>query len=107
VARRHPQRWAILLGLFFGTSTGGTWLLGAATGCFSPLKPACAFSCAEPPHSCPTDYTCGNDGFCHAPGMADVACESPDSGGVDAGVTQDASDAAIDATDSGADSNPG
>jgi hypothetical protein len=32
--------------------------------CFSPLQPACAFSCAVD-HLCPTDYTCANDGFCH------------------------------------------
>ena len=106
VAGRRSQRLAIAFGLVLGTSTWGTWLLGTP-GCFSPLKPACAFSCVEVPHTCPTDYTCGGDGFCHAPGMADVACESTPSDGADAGLTLDASDAAIDANNSGADSNPG
>ena len=43
-------------------------LFGAgASGCFNPDRPACAFSCIEPPHTCPTGFTCGADNLCHDP----------------------------------------
>jgi hypothetical protein len=38
--------------------------LAAGLSCFSPLQPACAFSCAVD-HLCPASYTCADDGFCH------------------------------------------
>jgi hypothetical protein len=44
-------------------------LLASATlfsACFSPQQPACAFSCAMPPGSCPSGYTCGADQICHS-----------------------------------------
>jgi hypothetical protein len=42
--------------------------LGAAVpACFKPDHPACAFSCADPPHTCPSGYTCGADNLCHDP----------------------------------------
>lgn len=43
-------------------------VLGAAVpACFKPDHPACAFSCADPPHTCPSGYTCGADNLCHDP----------------------------------------
>ena len=43
-------------------------LIGAAApGCFEPDHPACAFSCAAPPHTCPSGFTCGADNLCHDP----------------------------------------
>jgi len=49
-----------------------TWLGALAvgwaaltTGCFSPTKPACAFSCQSETHACPVSYVCGADGICH------------------------------------------
>lgn len=68
--------------------------LGAAVpACFKPDHPACAFSCADPPHTCPSGYTCGADNLCHDPlstgfcllEPADAA--TPDAGAADAGDT--------------------
>jgi hypothetical protein len=42
--------------------SSGLATLGAA--CFSPMQPACAFSCADD-GLCPTSYKCGTDGLCH------------------------------------------
>jgi hypothetical protein len=66
----------------------------ATPACFSPRQPACAFSCAKPPHTCPSDYLCGDDGFCHRDGVpADGTCDrrpeedaSPDAGAADGAV---------------------
>jgi hypothetical protein len=33
-------------------------------GCFSPMKPGCAFSCVTD-GLCPTAYHCADDGLCH------------------------------------------
>jgi hypothetical protein len=54
------------------TSTWLVALLAAALGltaaaCFEPDHPACAFSCADAPHTCPSGYTCGDDNLCHDP----------------------------------------
>ncbi len=66
--------------------------LGAAVpACFKPDHPACAFSCADPPHACPSGYTCGADNLCHDPlntgfcliEPADAA--TPDAGAADMG----------------------
>ncbi|HXI58167.1 MAG TPA: hypothetical protein VNO55_19005 [Polyangia bacterium] len=62
--------------------------------CFSPRQPACAFSCAKAPHSCPSDYLCGDDGFCHREGVPpDGTCDQqpdedagPDAGPADGAV---------------------
>jgi hypothetical protein len=67
-------------------------LAALVAGCFSPRQPPCAFSCATPPHSCPSQYACADDGFCH---------RDDDSGtcmfGVDAGaVTNAPGDGAMD-----------
>jgi hypothetical protein len=45
----------------------------AATGCFSPDNPACAFQCgAFNNFDCPDSYTCNkNDGYCHLNGSSD------------------------------------
>jgi hypothetical protein len=52
------RRWLLGLGLL---------VLGGTTGlaCFAPRQPACAFSCADEPHLCPSGYSCADDGFCH------------------------------------------
>lgn len=52
---------------------------GSVVSCFSPREPPCAFSCARPPHACPPDYTCGNDGYCHRVD-ATAACDYGDAG---------------------------
>jgi hypothetical protein len=57
--------------------------------CFSPRQPACAFSCLKPPHTCPSDYLCGDDGFCHRAGVPpDGTCDQPEGdGAADAGAS--------------------
>ena len=66
--------------------------LGAAVpACFKPDHPACAFSCAAPPRTCTSGYTCGADNLCHDPNstgfcvieVADAA--PPDAGAADTG----------------------
>lgn len=71
-------------------------LLAAAVtllvGCFTPLQPPCAFSCAVD-HLCPAGYACGDDGFCHRPDdpgaclltPADAAVDAPADVATDAG----------------------
>jgi hypothetical protein len=49
----------------------------ALPGCFHPDKPSCAFSCVEPPHTCPSGFTCGGDGLCHDPTSARVCTIEP------------------------------
>ena len=39
--------------------------LATVAGCYSPPKPACAFSCLKAERLCPKDYECGDDGLCH------------------------------------------
>jgi len=56
-------------------------LAGALTACFSPLEPACAFSCG-PDQACPESYACMADGLCHRVG-SQAPCMSP---GADAGA---------------------
>jgi len=85
------------------------WLVGLAlaawvaaagmsmSGCFKPDKPACAFSCAEAPHTCPAGYLCLSDNLCHDPnstGICGIVVLS------DAGT--DTGDAGDGATDAGA-----
>jgi hypothetical protein len=62
----------------------------AATGCFSPRQPPCAFSCADD-GLCPTGYTCQADGVCHRDD-GQGTCDIPSQ--IDAGA-----DAAEDAAD--------
>jgi hypothetical protein len=78
----------------FGLGLVALGAAGGAAGCFSPDKPSCAFSCAEPPHTCPTGFVCGADNLCHDPTSA-AACRIT--------FSDAASDTAQDATD-GADS---
>lgn len=65
--------------------------LGAAVpACFNPVHPACAFTCFDPPHTCPAGYTCGADNLCHDPnnqGFCDIElpdAATEDEGGADA-----------------------
>jgi hypothetical protein len=62
-------------------TTVAVWLALAVTGiagCFTPLQPGCAFSCAVD-HLCPANYVCGDDGFCHrADGMGVCLLSSAD-----------------------------
>jgi len=77
--------------------------LAPLPACFHPDHPACAFSCVEPPQSCPPGFTCEADGLCHdrsnpglclidpvvdASGDGDGAAEASgdDGGGSDAGA---------------------
>ena len=90
--------------------------LGAAAsgvaGCFNPDKPACAFSCAEPPHTCPAGFVCGADSLCHDPtstGTCRITFGDADTtdAGEDAAARDSAPDTANDATDTRTDSPPG
>ena len=88
------------------------FVAAAAPGCFHPDKPSCAFSCVEPPHACPTGFTCGDDGLCHDPTSAQVCLiDLVDAAATDATDAESAAtphdaitDAVLDsATDRGAD----
>jgi hypothetical protein len=57
-------------------------LAAAATACFSPREPACAFSCATD-GKCPTSYVCGSDGLCHRADDAGACLLNPVDGGAD------------------------
>ena len=59
-------RWAVALGLAL-----------ALPGCFHPDKPACAFSCAVAPHTCPAGFVCGLDELCHDPRSTGVCAIQP------------------------------
>jgi hypothetical protein len=64
-------------------------LAGAAPlACFDLKKPPCAFSCAKPPHTCPQNYTCGDDGLCYRDGADPEKCLliPPEDAGGDAGT---------------------
>lgn len=63
----------------------GIAALGGSGGCFSPMQPACAFSCVGGARRCPESYRCGDDGLCHRPGAA-AACTLTAPGQVDAGL---------------------
>ena len=73
----------------------------AATGCFSPRQPPCAFSCADD-GLCPTGYSCQADGLCHrddSQGTCDIQSQI-DAGdaGTDGANASDASDATTDSS---------
>jgi hypothetical protein len=77
-------------------AVGATLLLiaAAAVGCFHPDKPSCAFSCVQPPHTCPSGFMCGDDGLCHDPTSARVCTIDPiDAAAHDAGDAASAADA--------------
>lgn len=69
-------------------------LAAAPIACFSLQQPPCAFTCVDPPHLCPADYTCGTDFLCHRNGTT-VMCglSPPDDGGLER-QADDADDAA-------------
>jgi hypothetical protein len=85
-----PRRFWV--GVAFALAAGG---LGAAVGpgCFGPDRPACAFSCIDPPHTCPAGYVCGDDSLCRDPTstalcrleVADAGAERGGDGGGDGG----------------------
>jgi hypothetical protein len=87
--RRH-QRWPLAAVAVFLAVAGA---LGAAMpACFKPDHPACAFTCIDPPHTCPAGFTCGADNLCHDPNNAGICdidapadAAAADSGGADAG----------------------
>jgi hypothetical protein len=56
----------------------------AVSSCFSPLQPACAFSCATT-GSCPAAYVCASDGLCHRADGQGLCLLAPVDGGVDGG----------------------
>jgi hypothetical protein len=62
---------------------------GAASGCFHPDKPACAFSCVEPPYTCPDGFTCGADGLCHDPASTGLCTIEPVEAGTQAADAND------------------
>ncbi len=75
----------------------GVTLALAAPACFKPDHPACAFSCIDPPHTCPSGYACGADNLCHDPNNLGTCAivvtgdgaapdtDSPNDGGADRG----------------------
>jgi hypothetical protein len=64
----------------------------AAPACFSLNEPNCAFTCLNPPHLCPTNYSCGTDFLCHRNGATGpCAVTPPGDGAADAG-TDDAAE---------------
>jgi hypothetical protein len=48
----------------------------AATSCFSPDQPVCAYACGDN-GACPDNYECRSDSFCHKIGTTE-ACPFPD-----------------------------
>lgn len=69
-------------------------------GCFGPDKPACAFSCAEAPHTCPAGFVCGPDNLCHDP-TSTGTCRITfgDAATIDAGEDAPAADTAAGPTE--------
>lgn len=58
------------------------WLLALGAGlglsqCFAPTYSDCAFRCGTGTPSCPAEYECRPDGYCHLPASAAV-CAVPD-----------------------------
>lgn len=90
--RLHPvfAGFAIFAGLV-GLATSGSF------GCFSLKEPPCAFSCVQPPHRCPEQYSCGADGLCHRQGATGVCALKRPEGGVPASDGGDGGDARGDA----------
>ena len=82
---------ALALGAWASVATG-------LAGCFHPDKPACAFSCADPPHTCPTGFVCGADNLCHDPTSSGSCRITLDDAATDTGADDAAaSDARADA----------
>ena len=63
------------------------------TRCFAPELPACSYRCAKSEPSCPDEYECRTDGYCHLKGnseacpftqdlipppVRDLSCQLPD-----------------------------
>jgi hypothetical protein len=57
----------------------------AASSCFSPLQPACAFSCGAN-GACPTAYVCASDGLCHRADGQGLCLLDPVDGGTPDGA---------------------
>ena len=79
--RHRLRNWLVGAALLAASTT-------AATSCFDLKKPPCAFSCATPPHTCPQDYTCGDDGLCYRDGADPAKCllTPPGDAGADGGT---------------------
>lgn len=77
---RTARTCLLCIGLLASAVTAG------ALGCFELKEPPCAFSCATPPHRCPEQYTCGDDGLCYREGADRTQCPllPPDDAGTDA-----------------------
>ena len=88
--RRIALRTTLLVWVTVGLATG---LIG---GCFSPDKPACAFSCATPPHTCPAGWTCGTDDVCHNPDSTGLCLIVIDAAQSDGDTDGDTSDGGVD-----------
>jgi hypothetical protein len=68
--------------------------LGAAlAACFSPLQPACAFSCSTT-GACPSAYVCASDGLCHRADGKGLCLLDPVDGAASNGADGAASDGA-------------
>ena len=70
------------------------WLLALGVGlglsqCFAPTYSDCAFRCGTGTPSCPAEYECRPDGYCHLPAST-AACAA----GTDLGPVGDQSSAA-------------
>jgi hypothetical protein len=87
----------------------GLLALGLALpGCYSPIQPGCAFSCAAD-GLCPAGYSCGGDGVCHrddGEGTCQIPAQVDAARDAEADVPvqvqdggQDGGDASADATD--------
>ncbi len=66
--------------------------LTAPFGCFSLKELPCAFSCADPQHLCPANYTCGDDQLCHRIGATAVCPLIPPDAGADVDLGTTSSD---------------
>lgn len=58
------------------------WLLALLAGlglsqCFAPTYSDCAFRCGAGTPSCPAEYECRPDGYCHLPAST-AACAAAD-----------------------------
>lgn len=53
-------------------ASGGVILLLGAARCFAPTYADCAFRCGPSEPTCPPEYVCGADRFCHLPSSTNV-----------------------------------
>jgi hypothetical protein len=60
--------------LFFPFSMVLACLLTAVlfSRCYTPTYSDCAFRCGDMAMSCPSEYQCQQDGYCHLPGSTTI-----------------------------------